>query len=729
MSNHQNPDPSRSPLSGRHYSLGRVRTTKELNLPDCPEWELMEYYTGSNYPQMGRPDPVGSNKKFGHLHPVIPAPAPALHPIVKEDSPLTIAETMIPIEVATMLPTPVDEEAAEEVLAEHREQLLGAGEDENAVKDVLTELRENLLTEPAEPASTHEGSALLGKFKNTSSQSQKKEEPRTEFDRAAALHRVMRHGVLDKPEAVTDARWLEEAQDVLIWKADEIEKILLPFKGTDSYDADLSAAMKVLDPELTAAIDPPLTASSQSKAIAVAVKHKLGLETFEMGQFWSRVHPTKRWRAWRHSSHAYSTGFLYEPIPEAIIRRHLQVLSDGQHRTEEGKLIGTISTNKRTDIIKELADLLNPAGGNPAFFSDDYATPKTGIATSEKYPRWINIEKGYGGEFGVTSRFVDVADRARFALKCSYDPEAKCPVFEKFLEETFAGSPDKDEKIEALLEWIAAAVFGRTTKLGKGLYLYGDTSTGKSVVCDLVQALFPEENITSLSFRDLSERFGSAPLANSRLNVMTEASPSGLQKGLTSDVFKKAIVGEMMMSDVKNRDRIRFKPNCALIFAANGRLPLSDTDESIFRRLIVIQFENRVKEADQDVFLVEKLKKELSGILNLILRRGVKVFETDRIVEPSSSRHLKTRWLSQNNSVKAWLDDACSVVEWKSIRHGSLKSKSTLISPLHRFYKNWCEVDGLRPVGSREFRNRLDGVGIVAKQKDDGTRVPVVVNE
>jgi hypothetical protein len=33
----------------------------------------------------------------------------------------------------------------------------------------------------------------------------------------------------------------------------------------------------------------------------------------------------------------------------------------------------------------------------------------------------------------------------------------------------------------------------------------------------------------------------------------------------------------------------------------------------------------------------------------------------------------------------------------------------------------------LRAVGSREFRNRLDGLGIKTKELNDGTRVPVLM--
>jgi hypothetical protein len=35
----------------------------------------------------------------------------------------------------------------------------------------------------------------------------------------------------------------------------------------------------------------------------------------------------------------------------------------------------------------------------------------------------------------------------------------------------------------------------------------------------------------------------------------------------------------------------------------------------------------------------------------------------------------------------------------------------------------------LKPVRSREFRNRLDGLGIKTKQMTDGTRVPVLLTD
>lgn len=534
--------------------------------------------------------------------------------------------------------------------------------------------------------------------------------------------------------------WKQEAEQVLLWKALRLQEELkrLASQGGEAFtDEEIESLSRQeisnMDPQLIHAIAPLSPEGNDTRSLAVWLMDVFGLESYERNSFWSRCFPSRTWRNWFGTEVKYKTGFIYEPVSEALLLRKLQDVSDSQtFTTSNGDKVGKLTLNKRDDILKELRQMLDPEGGGAAsIFANRH--PQAGFATSEEVPKWISVGPGYqtGGSWEVSSRPVEISDRATFVVPCVYDPQADCPNFKAFLNETFEGAEDKQERIDALLEWIAAAIFGETTRRAKALYLYGYTATGKSVVCELVKLFFPNQHQSALGFDDLEDKVAVGELSQSRLNVMGEAAKSGAQKSFGSSTFKSAVSGDEIRCNVKFRPGFKFRPNTAFLYAANGRMPLNDCDDSIFRRLIIIHFENPVPVERQDPDLIEKFRSELSGILNLILEAAVAMMPRNNLLDPASSKALKRRWAGQVNSVKAFLDEECRFIPdlWTNKAKYSRKQKdfSTPISQLHRAYKNWCVVDGLKAVGIREFRNRLDGLGIKTKDLSDGTRVPILM--
>jgi len=541
------------------------------------------------------------------------------------------------------------------------------------------------------------------------------------------------------------ADWKKEAEQVLLWKAAKLDKELkqaATLYGETISDEEITrfaeSQISEMDPQLVNAISPMSPDGKDTRSLAVWLMDVFGLESYERDTFWSRCFPSSRWRDGTRDGAAikFKTGFIYEPVPDALLLRKLQDVTDtNTFTTSNGDKIGTLSLNKRDDIIKELRQMLNPAATATAGIFKSLTHDRRGFATSEEIPKWVSVGPGYKANalWEVQSRPVDIGDRATFAVPCAYDPDADCPNFKAFLDETFEGAEDKQERIDALLEWIAAAIFGETTRRAKALYLYGYTATGKSVMCELVKLFFPHQHQTALGFDDLEDKVARGELSQSRLNVMGEAANSGKQKAFGSSTFKSAVSGDEIRCDVKFRTGYSFRPSTAFLYAANGRLPLNDCDDSIFRRLIIIHFQNPVPVEKQDPDIIQRFKGELSGILNLILEAAVHMMPRKSLSDPPSSKLLKRRWAGQVNSVKAFLDEECEWVHdlWTNKTKYSRKKKdfSTPITELHRAYKNWCAIDGLKPVRSREFRNRLDGLGIKTKQMTDGTRVPVLLTD
>ena len=113
--------------------------------------------------------------------------------------------------------------------------------------------------------------------------------------------------------------------------------------------------------------------------------------------------------------------------------------------------------------------------------------------------------------------------------------------------------------------------------------------------------------------------------------------------------LKQLITGENMWCNVKYHDARSIRPYVKVLILTNHRIGTSaDDSDGALRRLFIMPFEYHVPDEDVDLELVEKLKGELSGILNIsvkgykrLARQGFVYSaqeESDRLIE----RYLKT---------------------------------------------------------------------------------------
>tara|TARA_R110000744_G_scaffold380350_1_gene500883 strand:- start:1257 stop:3161 length:1905 start_codon:yes stop_codon:yes gene_type:complete len=547
--------------------------------------------------------------------------------------------------------------------------------------------------------------------------------------KALNMSRLIAAGIGSQSSPVNH-RWREQAEEL----RDENLEVIEAAIAQGLYTKEEEAALKAnLNGWLDKCLDTPDPLSKSNKHLALWLKNKFGIETYELNHFWSRHYPSTRWKKHLFGSTkgltTYRTGFLYEIVPASVLRHELQEQSDRDpvFRSVKGEPVGTIGTQRRKDILEELKTMLDPFGNASAYpkFGDDQ---EAGIATTEHTPKWLSIQVPVGKQnYEIVAEEVGSDRAARFALSCSYDPAAKCPVFDKFLDQTFDGAPDKQEQIDCFFTWMAAAVFGITSKYKRALFFYGTTDTGKSVVLDLISDFFPLDAQTNLTFEQMNERFAKAALATSRINIVREVKKAALKSGgFDSEVFKTAVGGESLQAEIKHGDLFTFVPRVAFVFGANGKIPLTNQGAAVHNRISVLHFRNQVAKEDQDVDLIQKLRTEMSGILNRILDAGVHLLETRSFIDPQTSKDLKAKWSSQVSSINAWLSECC--VEHKKIGHGEKKTKTTPTSVLYRSYVRWCETQGIKPTPKGAYWGKLEERGIHKTKGNDGERAPVVVH-
>lgn len=228
--------------------------------------------------------------------------------------------------------------------------------------------------------------------------------------------------------------------------------------------------------------------------------------------------------------------------------------------------------------------------------------------------RYINMLNGMYDS--VTHELVEHNSKfySTIQIPIFYDPEANCPNFEEFLDQSFLG----DEESKSLSkEWLGYSMSAHT-EAQKALVLFAKGRNGKGVFQHIVSLCAGKENVSNLTITDLSSSFMRSSLHNKLVNICSEMELSG--KNLNTQYFKMITGQDEIMAEEKYKPQFSFKPIVKLIFSTNKLPHTKDSSLGFRRRLSILHFRNTVAEKDVDVNLKEKLEAELSGIFNLAMK-------------------------------------------------------------------------------------------------------------
>lgn len=241
------------------------------------------------------------------------------------------------------------------------------------------------------------------------------------------------------------------------------------------------------------------------------------------------------------------------------------------------------------------------------------------------------------------------------AAPVEYDPSKRPTEFIKFLE----GACTNDDDRLTLIDWIVACAC--LTEFEYILFLTGHGSNGKHVYEALLQAFFGSDATEAISLEELmNSRFAMGYLRRARICISSETNPDKTK----TELIKKISGNDWISSDVKNKDRVRFKAYTQLIFDSNSMPIFEDTSYGFARRFTRVVMPYKFvdhpdaedplqKKADRH--LLEKLTtdQELSGILNLIIIRAKEIALDRRIHRKDDSFE---RYEEQSYSVSDFME-------------------------------------------------------------------------
>lgn len=313
-----------------------------------------------------------------------------------------------------------------------------------------------------------------------------------------------------------------------------------------------------------------------------------------------------------------------------------------------------------------------------------------------------------------------------------YDPSAKAPKFMDYLKYVLPDKIDRD-----VLQMFMGLGLVRSSSAFKNnngprstvelcLVMLGSGANGKSVLFNIMCALFGRNHITSIDYETITSDGdeglrGRAAIRSAVFNWSSDSDPKKFGMRNTA-MFKRIVSGEPYPYRLLGED-IRVSSNCPyLIFSLNELPNINEGTHGFIRRLQFVNFQRTVPRWKQNPTLAQEIiTSELPGVFNWVLR-GAKEIRRRKFHFPATDANVKTkmRSLLPTNPVSAW-----------SLAY---HVRGTALAPMEQYVEMRVEDlyqsmvrfvddnDGGTAPSKIAFSKSLQSLGFTKKRSADGVR-------
>jgi putative DNA primase/helicase len=312
---------------------------------------------------------------------------------------------------------------------------------------------------------------------------------------------------------------------------------------------------------------------------------------------------------------------------------------------------------------------------------------------------------------GTNLRPFDRSDFITYQLPFEYNPNAKAPIFETYLNRVL---PDK-ERQRVLAEYIGFVFIkhgSNTLKEEKALILFGTGANGKSVFFEIVTAMFGRQNVSNYSLQSLTEEKGfyRAKISNKLVNYASE-----INGKLETSLFKAMVSGEPVEACLKYGQPFTMEDYAKFIFNCNELPKDVEHTNAYFRRFLIIPFDVTIPEHEQDKNLHAKIiERELSGVFNWVLQGLKRLLEQKRFSECEAAQKTVEQYKIESDSVQMFLNEH----EYKVSAVNEMPLKD-----LFSEYRNYCNESGFKACSLRTLADRLRNSGYQTERKAYGMAI------
>jgi len=299
----------------------------------------------------------------------------------------------------------------------------------------------------------------------------------------------------------------------------------------------------------------------------------------------------------------------------------------------------------------------------------------------------------------------------RNLLDITHHEDNDCPLWKRFLDETFANDGDADQKKLFLQEFMGYLLVP-STEAQTMLWMIGSGANGKSVVIEIMQALLGRGNYSTVPLDGLGKDFKNAALQGKLANFCPEISGS---RRIDEAAIKSIVGGDEIYAEHKGKDGFSFRAYARIVAAGNALPDVGDTSHGFFRRLTVLRFNRQLSVEQMDRQLPDKLRAELGGILVWALAGLRRFRDNGRFTEVPSSQEIVTSYKQQSNPVEVFVAECTK----------SAPGGKTGTAEVYARYKAFCQDGGYQPLANNKFGVAMSELGYRSRKSNGKPFYPI----
>jgi putative DNA primase/helicase len=297
-------------------------------------------------------------------------------------------------------------------------------------------------------------------------------------------------------------------------------------------------------------------------------------------------------------------------------------------------------------------------------------------------------------------------------LPWSYDPNATCPRWERFLTEIL---PDA-ETVEFVRHGIG---YSATADVSEHVLFscYGSGKNGKSVLLKTLLHVLGPYATTAPTTMLVAKQHESHPaekmiLLGKRFVYFEEIPPG---QRLNEALVKTLVSGDPDQARGMRENFVGIRPVAKLWLAGNNRLDIREQTEGIWRRYREIPFERVFPEDQRDKRLEEKLRAEAPGIMAWIVRACMD-WQKHGLGESSKVQAATADYRSEVDRLGPFIEECCVVAHSATVTRAAI----------YEAYQAWTERKKTYAMSDKSFAELMRGKGFQSARQRLGGKTPRV---
>lgn len=291
-----------------------------------------------------------------------------------------------------------------------------------------------------------------------------------------------------------------------------------------------------------------------------------------------------------------------------------------------------------------------------------------------------------------------------YSLPFAYTPDAKCPTWEKCIDDWFLGDAASKRELQKMFGYLLVPD-NRYEKF----FILTDSQgrAGKGTAVQVLQWLLGGDAIAATTFQGLGNRFGLASLLTKSVCLLNEANAASRMDVPPQAIDRlKMITGnDPVEIEPKGRDSITQRVPVRFVMSCNRIPHFRDPSGALLKRMRLIEFKQTFTGREDTTLKDEEgpLHKELPGIFLWALEglRILRYEDRDFFIVQSVKEAFKSV-ARVAAPMQAFVEDCLEM------RSAAEKDSYVVKTDVRACYLKWCEEEGIHPLAKSKMCREVE---------------------